>query len=189
MSERKLSTICAVVERPDLHRGDALGHTLRKKEAHQFSHKDWTQQVTCLVNIALWIWELDVDGGSGEANPSLRKQTLQEYTWHVIQRAYKERIFKATGQHHQRTSRAFTVNRQPSQAIMVRPCLSHDTLPKVTLQEQWMVVVTEEDRVNHWRTTSRNGQASVSLCRHCWVSQMTEVGGQPAQRKHLSEYP
>ena len=42
--------------------------------------------------------------------------------------------------------------------------------------EQWMVVVTEEDRVNHVRTTtSRNGL--VSLCRHCYAPQTIEVDG------------
>ena len=32
-------------------------------------------------------------------------------------------------------------------------------------KKQWMAVVTEEDFVDHWRSTSRNGQAS--RCRHC----------------------
>ena len=35
-------------------------------------------QVTCLVNTVLGMWELDVDGGSGEVDPGLWKQMLQE---------------------------------------------------------------------------------------------------------------
>ena len=40
------------------------------------SHKDQTLQITCLVNTVLWMWEVDVDGGSGEANPAFWKQML-----------------------------------------------------------------------------------------------------------------
>ena len=50
-----------------------------------------------------------------------------------------------------------------------------------------MVVVAEEDLVNHVRTTSRNEQAS--RYRHCCASRMIEVDGQSSQRMHLSEYP
>ena len=39
-------------------------------------------------------------------------------------------------------------------------------------KEQWMVVVAEEDLVNHGRTTSRNGQAN--RCRNCCASRMTK---------------
>ena len=55
-------------------------------------------------------------------------------------------------------------------------------------KEQWMVVVTDEDRINHGRTTLMNGQASRR--RHCCASWWTtEVVGQPSQRRNLSEYP
>ena len=40
-------------------------------------------------------------------------------------------------------------------------------------RERKMVVVAEEDRVNHGGTTSRNGQAS--HCHRCCVSQTIEV--------------
>ena len=50
-----------------------------------------------------------------------------------------------------------------------------------------MVGVTEEDHINHGRTTSRNGHAS--RCRHRCASQMTEADGQSSQWRHLSEYP
>ena len=64
----------------------------------------------------------------------------------------------------------------------------HDTLPKIINKEQWMVVVAEDDLVNHARTTPRNGQAS--RCRHCCASRMmTEVDEQSSQQMHLSEYP
>ena len=33
--------------------------------------------------------ELDVDGGSGKANPGLRKQMLQKNAWHIISRDHK----------------------------------------------------------------------------------------------------
>ena len=39
---------------------------------------------------------------------------------------------------------------------------AEDTLQKIILQEQWMVVVAEPNRVNHGGTISRNEQAS-----HC----------------------
>ena len=48
-----------------------------------------------------------------------------------------------------------------------------------------MVVVAQEDRVNHGWTTSRNEQAS--HCCRCCVSQTTEVDGQPLQRRRLWE--
>ena len=50
-----------------------------------------------------------------------------------------------------------------------------------------MVVVAEEDLINHGRATSKNGQAS--RCRHLCTSQMTEVDGQSSQRMHLLQYP
>ena len=40
-----------------------------------------------------------------------------------------------------------------------------------------MVVVTEEDRVNHQRTTLRNGQAS--RCRHCCTLRTTKFDEEP----------
>ena len=42
-----------------------------------------------------------------------------------------------------------------------------------------MVVITEEDHVNHWGTTSRNGQAS--HCHRCCASQTTQVNERPLQ--------
>ena len=54
-------------------------------------------------------------------------------------------------------------------------------------KEMWMVVVAEEDLVNHVRTTPRNEQAS--RCRHCCASRMLVVDGQSSQRMHLSEHP
>ena len=53
-------------------------------------------------------------------------------------------------------------------------------------KEQWMVVVAEEDLVNHERTTSSNGQAS--RCRDCCASRMTEIDGN-RKGMHLSKYP
>ena len=50
-------------------------------------------------------------------------------------------------------------------------------------QEQRMVVIAQEDLINHRSTTSRNGQAS--RCRHCCASRMTEVNGQSSQQMHL----
>ena len=50
-----------------------------------------------------------------------------------------------------------------------------------------MVVVAEEDLVNHGMTTTKNGHAS--RCRHCCASQMTEVDEQSSQQVHLSKYP
>ena len=47
-----------------------------------------------------------------------------------------------------------------------------------------MVVVAEEDHVNHGRTTSVNGQAS--YCRRYCALHMTEVGVSPSERRHLS---
>ena len=44
-----------------------------------------------------------------------------------------------------------------------------------------------KDRVNHGRTTSRNGRAS--RCRYCCSSRMTEVDGQSSQQMHLLECP
>ena len=56
-------------------------------------------------------------------------------------------------------------------------------------KEQWMIglVVAYEDLVNHWRTTSVNGQAS--WCRHCCASRMTEVDGQWSQQMHMLGFP
>ena len=54
---------------------------------HQFSHEDYTLQVTCLVAAPLWMWELDVDGWSGKTNLGLWKQMLQKDAWHITQRA------------------------------------------------------------------------------------------------------
>ena len=52
--------------------------------------------------------------------------------------------------------------------------------------KQEMVIVAEEDLVNHGGTTSRNGQAS--HCRHCCASQTTEAYGRQLQQRRLSEY-
>ena len=91
----------------------------------------------------------------------------------------------ATGRYPRRTSGAYTVNRQASQAIMIRPCLSLRYAAEDHTKEQWMAVVAEEDFANLGRTTSKIGPAS--RCRHCCASQMTEVDGQSSQRGvHLS---
>ena len=47
--------------------------------------------------------------------------------------------------------------------------------------------VTEVERVNRGRTTSRNGRAS--RCHHCYMLQRTGVDGRPSQGRHLSWYP
>ena len=52
-------------------------------------------------------------------------------------------------------------------------------------EEHWMVVVAEEDLVNHG--IHRNKQ--VSRYRHCCALQLTEVDGQSSQLMHLSAYP
>ena len=53
---------------------DKGSNTLEKQHRLTFlSYKDLTLQVTCFVNTAIWMWELDVDGGSGEANPGFWK--------------------------------------------------------------------------------------------------------------------
>ena len=52
--------------------------------------------------------------------------------------------------------------------------------------EQWIVVVAEEDRANHGRTTLRNGWAS--RCRDCCAQQTIEVDEQPLHGRHLSKY-
>ena len=66
----------------------------------------------------------------------------------------------------------------------------HEMLLKITITLQgtvdWMVVIIEEDLVNHGRASSRNRQAS--RCRHCCASRMTQVTGQSLQWMHLSEY-
>ena len=62
----------------------------------------------------------------------------------------------------------------------------HDTLPMIIYKEKWVIVVIEEDQVNHERTTPRIGQAS--RCRHCCSSRITEVDGRSSQQMHLSEY-
>ena len=54
-------------------------------------------------------------------------------------------------------------------------------------KKQRMLVVAEEDLVNHEKSTSRNGQAS--RCRHCCTSPMTEADRQSSQQMHMSEYP
>ena len=70
-------------------------------------------------------------------------------------------------------------------------CFGHvgrrDTLPKIILQDKelWMAVVTEQDLVNHGRTTSMNLQASRS--RHCCPSRMTDASiGVPHRRPTLA---
>ena len=65
---------------------DEATNTMDKKKPSAF-HKDWTQQITCLVNTVQRMWELDGGGRPGEANPSLWKQMLQEDAWHIIQRS------------------------------------------------------------------------------------------------------
>ena len=49
-----------------------------------------------------------------------------------------------------------------------------------------MVVVAEEDRVNHGRTTSTNGEAG--HYRRCCTLQTTEFDGQSLQQWRLLEY-
>ena len=78
----------------------------------------------------------------------------------------------------------------PSQAIMVRPCLSS----WYAAEHHWGlqgtvdgVVVAEEDFAYHGRTTSRNGQAN--RWRHCFALRMTQINGLSSQQMHLSEYP
>ena len=51
-------------------------------------------------------------------------------------------------------------------------------------RKQWLVVVAEEDRVNHGKTL-RNEQAS--HCRCCCASQTTDRDGLPLQRRRLSD--
>ena len=64
----------------------------------------------------------------------------------------------------------------------------YDMLPKIIPQGtvDCRLVIAEEDLVNHGRTTSRNGQASI--CHHCCASRITEVDGQSWQRMRLSQY-
>ena len=79
-------------------------------------------------------------------------------------------------------------------------------MPTVTIycQKLWyreptvdgMIVIAENDCVNHGGTTSSNGEAS--HCRHCCASQLTKVNGRPLPAAtvrravcqiSLSEYP
>ena len=97
--------------------------------------------------------------------------------------AYHEERIKLTNMYgHRSTSRldvrgVLTINRQSSVASY------HGSVKSAVMvccwksyyREQRMVVVEEEDRVNHGRTALRNGQAS--WCRHCCASGMTEVMG------------
>ena len=86
----------------------------------------------------------------------------------------------ATGQYHRQTSGAFTVeHRQPAwfDHLCRQICCR-----KSYYKEQWVVVITEADLVNHGRTTSTNGQTS--RCRHCCTSQMTE----PLRGRSMGSY-
>ena len=58
----------------------------------------------------------------------------------------------ATGQYPRRTSGIFIINRQASQVIMVRPCLSSRYALKIILRGTLngsRIVVLEEESVNH----------------------------------------
>ena len=55
--------------------------------SNQFSHKDYTVTSHLSGWLAMWMWDLDVDTGSGEAIIGFWKQVLQEDAWHNIQRA------------------------------------------------------------------------------------------------------
>ena len=75
-------------------------------------------------NIALWMSELDADGGSGEAkqileNKCYRRMLGISYRDHKTNEYVWQQVDILAG-----TSPAFTVNRHASQAIRVRPCLS-----------------------------------------------------------------
>ena len=137
------------------------------------------------------MWELDADCGSGEMNPSLWKQKLQEDACHIIHRTQDERICIATGQYPHRTSGTFIVNQQGLQVIMVRPCLpsrytarNHNSY----YREQSMIVVADEDCINHGGTSSKHGHAS--RCCHCCASQTAQVDGRPLHGwRRLLEYP
>ena len=58
---------------------------------------------------------------------------------------------------------------------------------KSNYSEPLMVVVAEEDRVNHEKTSSMNGEAS--HCRRFCPSKTTKVDGKHEQQKHMLEYP
>ena len=143
------------------------------------------------------MWELDIDGGSGGANPSLWKQVLQENAWHVVQRTETnkylwQQVSILTGRQELLLS---TVERSKlswfgyicrhctlPRIVQQRKVDGIDTVPKIKLYN-----VAEEGHVNHRMTTLRNGQAS--RCRHCCASQTIEVDCQSSLRMHLSEYP
>ena len=82
-----------------------------------------------------------------------------------------------TGQYPHWTPGSFIVKRWKL-SLFGYVCL-HNALPNIILQgtADGMVVVTEEDHLNHGGTTTRNGQAS--HCCRCGASQTIEVDGQP----------
>ena len=55
---------------------------------------------------------------SGEANPSLWKQMLQEDTWHIIQRKQNERLCMETGQYPGQATGTFIQSRKVWQVVM-----------------------------------------------------------------------
>ena len=65
---------------------------------------------------------------------------------------------------------------QPSQVIMVGPCLPSWYAAEISYYNgQRIIVIAEEDRVNHGWTTLRHGQAC--RCHHWYASWATEVDG------------
>ena len=53
--------------------------------------------------------------------------------FHKVIRVQNERICSETGQYSRQTPGSFIVNRQASQITMARPCLRHNTPPKIIL--------------------------------------------------------
>ena len=54
-----------------------------QRQRFQFFYKDWTPQMTILLSTVHWMWELDVNCGNGEANPSPWKQMLKDDAWRI----------------------------------------------------------------------------------------------------------
>ena len=65
------------------------------------------------------MWELNADCGPGETKPSLWKQMQQEDAWHIIQRAWTNTY----GNRSISLPDIMNFYCQPSQVIMVWPCL------------------------------------------------------------------
>ena len=81
-----------------------------------------TLQITCLVNNALWTWELDADCGSRVTIQAFENKCFMRMLTILIQGTQYERICMATGQYPRWTSGTYIVKRQASQVIMVWPC-------------------------------------------------------------------